>query len=255
VGAMRWTDKEIELLKSLHSQGYLFSEIAESLCRKPAMVRHKARSLGLKVHKHRLGKWNEKHAHLREKILKYFLTRSWSEVRDHFGLTDSELKSCFTSAYRDPSLSHLRKNKRSRSSWTLKQRLTLLRNSGIRSRKWIAEKTGRSKVSYQTVKEELSRLGIGSKYVNGIPLNWFKHIAPGLEPRTIKTKAGPSAPGVDCHFVLVSWVECWRVTKHRRNIHPTYRESFRAMADFQRFVFQTKDDLKIKRELERAVRL
>ncbi len=251
---MSWTTSDIETLKSLHSQEYLFTEIAEQLNKKPQVVRHKARALGLKPHKHRIGEWNRKHAHLRESVLKYFLNHSWEQTRDRFGLSDSELKSCFSYAYKEPSLSHIRKDKRTHSSWKHSERMTLLKHSGIQPRKWIAKKTGRSKVSYHTVKEELRRLGIGSKYVNGIPLAWFTDIAPNLSPKSVKTKAGPSAPGVDCHFRIVPWVECWRVTKRRRSVHPVFRECFGAMAQFQRFIFQTEDDKKIMRKLGEAAR-
>lgn len=251
--SMSWTKAEIEKLKELAgTRKYFYSEIAQILKKGPNLVRHQARRLGLPKSTRKMGEWNSKHAHLREAVMKYFVTHSWEDTRKHFGLKSRELKSLFTVAYRDPNLAHLRKDKRRHDGWTLEEKLFLIRHSGIIPRKEISRRLKRG--GFHSIKEELSRLNSNSKFMNGIPLSWYIDIFDRLPDYSIKTKAGPTGgKRGNFHFKLVPWVECERQLGKTR-VNPVYRDAIRAMARFQRWIHQTDCDAAIKRRLRMGVR-
>ena len=251
---MSWTEFETQRLKELHAENkWFFSEIAEKLKRKPAGVRWKAKSLGLVVSsevRSKMGVWNSKHIYLRQEVMTYFLDHSMSECMKEFNLTKSNLKSLMCVSYKDPSLAHLRKDKRVHRGWSQEEKLILIQSAGIQSRKWIANKLKRG--TYHSVKEELSRLNSNSRYMNGLPLRWFNQICPDQEVYHFRVKAGPSSQCVECRVLMVPWVEAERAIKWKR-VDPVYRSAIRSMAKFQRWIHGTNNDIAIKRKLKRIL--
>lgn len=208
----RWAPEEIATLQRLAMRGDLFySEIAEKLGRSAASVRWKAKKLNLPSTRdsnarHRIGSWNAKHRHLREAVFEYFLTHTKEQTRKAFGLSDSEIKSLFTVGYRDPSLKHLRKETREHSPWSASQLTLLLRYSGFRPRKWIAEKIGRGNEK-SCIKERLNKLGIASRNLQGLTLSQFRQAFRKDPDFFIQTDAGPQGSFQrSTHWKIIPWV-------------------------------------------------
>lgn len=253
----KWTEAEIKELKRLVQKDDLFyTEIAQLLKRKAAEVSRKSRELGLKAPaQHRKGRWNEKHAHLREAVFRYYLRRSFQECQKKFKLTKSELKSIFTVGYRMDALAHLRKDTRRHDEWTLGEWLFMIRHCGIRERRWIALKLKRGNDSGRVIKERLKKHGGGStRYLNGMPRTWAAVFWPSdLVPDGIKTKAGAHGPGKICQTVLIPWVECERLSKAFVT-DPTVRACIRAMATFQRFIYRTPNAKLIRKRIKSSLK-
>lgn len=247
---MSWTDEEVSTLKDLASQNKLFmSEIAKELNKDPEVVRWKAHQLGVfSKPKNRMGEWNSKHAHLREKVMKYFTKHTFEETADHFGLTRSELRSLLTVSYKDPKLAHIRKDKRRHDAWTAKELLFLNQHAGIKPRAWIAQKLKRG--TMESVKESLFRLNTGSRYINGLPERIASIIVQGSPVWSFKTAAGAPGPDGNCHIRCVPWVALEREIKGKR-IPSEYRMSIKAMARFQRWIHNSKSDESLIRKLKR----
>jgi len=199
-----------------------------------------------------IGKWNAKHSHLREKAMTYFLTHSFEETQEKFKLKRSELKSLFTVGYRMPEFAHLRKDKRRKDVWSQKETLFLLRNAGIRDRKWIAEKLRRG--TMHSVKEACYRLHLSSKYVNGIPEKWVNELLPCLKLKPIKTQAGPKSAYCDFQFKIIPWVMLYDLIKYRKKIPEHLRSAIKAMAKFQHMIYDEKNSQVIINQIKRRAR-
>ena len=257
---MSWTQDETDELIRLSKEGGLFySEIAQRLGKNAKTVRWKARRLGLDMTRPegRNGEWNRKHVHLRESAMKYFMTHSAEATAEHFHLTKSEFKSLLYYAYKDPSLARLRKDRRRKDSWTLKETLFLLRCAGIQPRKWIASKLNRG--GLHSVKEQLDRLNSRSKFLNGVPRSWLLQILdPKLVPAGIKTKAGPTGcprRGSDFRFLVVPWTDCARLARrYPKRFPPEMRSIIRAMAKFQRWIHGTGSDAVVTRRIRKILK-
>jgi hypothetical protein len=243
----RWPrERELELIRLVKSRKYDYHEIARIMGMNRNQVVTKGQALGLKNPVYLMRK--TKHAHLREPAMRYFVTHTWEETRERFGLTQSELKSLFTVGYRDPKLRHLRKETRRHDAWSLKEKLFLIQHAGIQPRTWIARRLKRG--GAHSVKEELERLQMNSKFVNGMSRKYLLEIlGPWDCPKGIKTKAGPSGGGRgDFRFVVVPWTECERLQKRfPRRFTPELKTAIRAMAMFQRWVFGLKDGAIVRR--------
>lgn len=240
------------------SHGSLFySEIAERLGRKAGAVRWKARKLGLPTGRSRpaaqsrMGQWNSIHAHLREEVLRYFLTHTPKETTERFGLSAKEFKSLMTTAYRQPGFKHLRKTTRDHSRWNAKQLKILLRYSGLRQRKWVAEKIGRGNVQ-SCIKERLNKLGVASRNLQGITLSQYRQ-AFDSEPRFyLQTDAGPI--GVSgkwnrsTHWKIIPWVWLDKEIKAKRlGASEEFARLISARAMFQDWIFEGNALAKMKR--------
>lgn len=243
---MAWTETEIRKLMRLASQNkYFYTEIAKTLGKKPQPVRDKARKLGLLSTKrtlaHRFGKWNQKHSHLREPVMKYFLTHTMEETRKRFGLTKSEIKSLFTVGYRMSRFKHLRKETRDHSPWTLNQLKILLRYSGLRSRLFVAKKIGRGNVK-SCIKERYMKLGIASRNLQGLTLSQFVQVFGRRPEYFLQTDAGPHGGRsglLPTRWKIIPWV--WldrqiRKNKLKTSVEMRYLISARAM--FQEWIFE-----------------
>jgi hypothetical protein len=246
----RWkSEKEAELIRWLKTEQFTNAEIALKMGLNVNQITTKANSLGYinPVYRKRI----TKHAHLREKVMTYFLTHTSEETRVRFGLTQSEIKSLFTVGYRDPRFSHLRKDSRRKDAWTLEETLFLLRHAGIRERGWIAKKINRS--TARNIKERMQKWGAATKHLNGMPLSWARQFWPNdlLESR-IHTKAGPSGGTGIWRFQIIPWHECLRLSRK----YPTAVEicaGIRAMVRFQEFIYGTKSSVSIRRHINAAV--
>lgn len=181
--------------------------------------------------------------------MKYFVTHTWEETKEKFGLTQSELKSIFTVGYRLPEFKHLRKETRDHSPWSVKQLSFLLRHTGLRPRKWIAEQIGRG--NEVCIKERMQTLGLASRNMQGLTLSQFRE-AFGCEPDFyLQTDAGPDGgpkASLPTRWKIVPWVWLDRELKEKRL--KTVRElrmliSARAM--FQDWVFGGNALAKMKR--------
>lgn len=247
----RWPEnKEKELTSLVKSGKYTYPEIAEIMGVNRNSIATKARALGLSNAVYMARK--TKHAHLREAVLRYFLNHTWEQTRRRFNLTPSELKSIFTVAYRDPKFAHLRKDRRRRDAWTVKETLFMLQHAGIQERKWIAGKLKRG--TKESVKEQLSRLNSNSKYMNGIPVAWAVRVAPELSNIGIKTKAGPTGgKRGSFRYKIIPWVQVAKLIKGKP-LPADLRLGIEAMATFQRWIHGLKSDRAIIRRIESAAR-
>ena len=243
-----WTEKEIRELRRHCAKGTLFlSEIAELMGRNRSTVQYMAKKLGIyKAQKKRYGEWNVKHAHLRKAVMTYFLDHSCEETRKEFKLTQSELKSLMTVAYRDPSLAHLRKDTRRKDPWTLEETLFVLKHSGVMPREWIAGRLGRS--GARNLKERMAKWNAGTKWLNGMPFAWAKALWPEAQPKSIKTEAGPS----HFKFRIVTWHDALDLSKTYKT-PPEIKSCLRSMVRFQEFIHQTQSRAAIKRRFTKAL--
>jgi len=241
----KWpAEKERELRRLVASQRHTYHEIATLMGIGRNDVATKASALGLSnpVYLRR----RTKHKHLRGALLEYYLTHSAKECQEHFGLTPSEFKSCLTVAYRDPKLAHIRKDTRRHDSWSVAESVELLRRSGVQPRLMIARHLSRGGV--HAVKEQLYRLGTGSKALNGMPAKWVHAAFPLHCDRLpyVKTSAGPTG-GTGFQFVIVPWVALRPLLRCR--IDPLLKRYIRIMSSYQRWIFDGRSTASIVRSI------
>lgn len=248
-----WNEAELRELKNLVLSGlYTYPEISKILGKNRSSCQQRANYMGLNnpAYINR----RTKHKHLRKPLLQFYKRHSAQETAQHFGLTPAEFRSCLTLAYKDPKLSHLRKETRRHDSWELDELLFLIRHSGIQPRIWISRKLKRGGV--YAVRESLNRLNTGSKFLNGIPLEWGLILFGSSCTETIlKTKAGP--PGGkrgNFHFKIIPWVECERLSKNKK-LDPEVRIAIQAMARFQRWIHGWNDDSLIIQDIKMRANL
>lgn len=246
-----WTQIELDRLKELVlSQKFTYIEIAELMGRSKSECAQRAQYMGLKNPTYL--KRHTKHAHLREKLLKYYLNHSAEEVQKHFNLTPSEFKSCLIYAYKDPKLTHLRKETRRHDQWSIDETKFLLQHAGLNSREWISRKLNRG--GMHSVKESLSRLNIHSKYINGLPKKMaFDLLRVDHLPKPVKTKAGPTGCRGCFQFQIIAWVQLEQFMKHKK-IDPEIKIAIRAMAKFQKWIFGTENPDVILKKIHRFVK-
>jgi hypothetical protein len=243
----RWPrERELELTRLVKSRKFDYHEIGRIMGLNRNQVVTKSQALGLKNPVYLLRK--TKHKHLHGPLLRYYLNHSAEQCQDRFGFTPSEFKSCLTYAYKDPNLRRVRKETRRHDAWSLKEKLFLIQHAGIQPRAWIARKLRRGGV--HSVKEELERLQMNSKFVNGMPRKYLLEIlGPRDCPEGIKTKAGPPGGGRgDFRFIIIPWTECEQLSRRfPRRFDPETKAGIRGMAMFQRWVFGLKDGSIVKR--------
>ena len=165
--------------------------------------------------------------------MEYFQNHTFKETCERFNLTESEMKSLQTAAYRMPELAHLRKDTRRKDAWTIKELKFMLKRAGIIERKNIGKHLGRG---FSTViKEKCQLLNCrGVRYINGLPLRLASLIVPDIQG--IKTLAGAPGPNGCCHVTIVLWTELEKKIKYKR-INPEIRAAIKAMARFQKWIF------------------
>lgn len=238
-----------EIVSMALSGNILNKDIAKRIGRNPGAVSYCLRRIGVKntAKDKIIGKWNNIHAHLREPLLKYFLNHSAEECQKKFNLTASQFKSCITYAYKQPELTHIRKDNRRHDPWSTKELKFLLKHCGIMPRDWIAKELSRG--GELGIKDRLELLGISSKNLNGLTLSQFRQ-AFGIEPKFfIQTKAGPGYGKYSPTFYkIIPWV--WintEIKNGRLKTHPMFVQLVSSMAIFQEWIFEGNALRKLKR--------
>lgn len=227
----RWTKAETtELHRLLRERRLNYRQISEVMGKSKNAIAIRALRSGL-------GRRINKHKHRRLAAMEYFLTHSFEQTRKRFRLTASEFKSLQTVSYRDPALSHLRKDSRRHDVWSFDETMFLLRHAGLQERKWIASKLKRG--TMHSVKEMTSRLGSNTRYINGLPRRLAEELV-GHEVEGLKTKAGPTAPGVDCRPIIVPWVVLYSEARRSSTISAHFLDALRAMSRFQKRIHGTR---------------
>ena len=179
-----------------------------------------------------------KHKHLHEKILKLRLKMSDEEIRDKLCLSEGEMKSCMTCAYRREDLKHLRKDKRRRDSWSSDELRFLLKWSGIISQEEINKylKRGKNRI---VIKEKLQQLGLCSKNINGLTHSKFRALF-GCDPfYFLQTSAGSPASKFSelANWIIVPWCHIEEMLNDGVIDHTESLKIYvSAMAIFQRWV-------------------
>ncbi|MBL7544293.1 MAG: hypothetical protein JNL11_10770 [Bdellovibrionaceae bacterium] len=242
-----WNKQNLKMLSNLIDKGLTNVEIAEKLG-------SSREAITLIANRYLKGNQNyqkriTKHAHLREPVMKYFLKHTASECQKKFKLTNSEFKSLMTVGYRDPKFKHLRKETRRHDAWSAKEYKFLLQHSGLRSRKWIAEKLNRG--GELGIKDRLDLHGISSKNLNGLTLSQFRD-AFGKDPEWfIQTSAGPGGNlhgGLTGYFKIVPWVYLKREFELKRlSSHTIIVQLVEAMAMFQDWFYEGNALKKLKK--------
>lgn len=232
----KWQDHEYAQLKLLIDEGLTNPQIAEIMGHSLMAIRIKAQINFGGNPNYRIQK--TKHVHLREPVMRYFLTHSADETAKKFKLTGSEFKSLMTSAYRDPTFSHLRKETRNHAKWATKDFKFLFTHSGLMPRSWIAKKLKRG--GELGIKDRLDKLGISSKSLNGLTLSQYRD-AFACEPGFyLRTKAGPGqGKHARTYFKIIPWVWIDAEIKDKRLRAPKLmRKLVQSMALFQEWVYE-----------------
>ncbi len=246
-----YEDKLIELLKT---GLYTNKEIAEKLNLSVNQVTTKLNALGYKNGTYR--KRITKYKHLREKVFKYYIKHGKKKTLEHFkNLRPGTIIGIITVCYRNPKFKKLRRDNRTRTPWAYDETMLLIRSLGILNRKQIAEKTKRSKTSYHTVKEQLARLKIKSKFFHGLGITHLEMILKedsrvnNLKKYAIKTNAGPTNFLIN----LIPWVTLERISK-TKNIGNPWVDFFRCQAKLQRFLYQCKTEKEIIKKIKELLK-
>jgi len=223
-------------IKSLIGLGKTNPEIAEELGLSRAQVScYVQKKLG---GNNNYLKKKTKHKHLHKKILELRLKKTDKEIRKLLKLSKSEMKSCMSLAYRDPSLKHLRKETRRRDAWTTEELRFLLKWSGIIPRKEINKYLKRGK-SDNVIKEKLQKLGLCSKNVNGMTFSQFRNMFKNDPEYYIATTAGSPASTFAkyANWKIVPWCHINEMLKSKKIYHSEAIEIYiEAMAMFQRWI-------------------
>lgn len=256
----KWTPTlDRKLLSLLKDEERYLKDIAAEMGLDSKQITYRLRRLGIRRKRPAShGKWNNKHAHLREPLLIYYLTHSAKQCQKKFNLTPSEFISCLTNAYKDPQLAHIRKDTRTHAPWSLNDWLFALQHCGLQELGWISHKMGRSQKSKRyAVKEKIASVGGGTtRFLNGMPISWAQELWPHInfDDKAIKTKSGPTGGNFsgNFRFKLIPWVDIEKIASKQKTPEHIMR-CLRAMATFQRFIFQ-KRDRAIKKEIRKIVR-
>lgn len=183
-------------------------------------------------------KKRSKHKHLHEKILTMRLSLSDAEIRKKLGLTESEMRSCMSSAYKKKQLKHLRKDDRRRDSWSSEELRFLLKFSGIIPQEDLAKILNRGK-SRIVIKEKLQKLGLCSKNINGLTLSKFRVIFCCNPDFLVQTNAG-SPSGIksnQANWKIVPWCHIDELLDAKLiGCAEVFRTYVKTMATFQKWV-------------------
>lgn len=244
------TEKEkADVLSMALSGEILNKDIAAKFGRRPSAVSYCLRKLGVRntAKDKVMGKWNIKHAHLRESAMRYFVTHTAEETEKKFKLTHSEFKSLMTYGYRDKTLLHVRKDKRRHDSWTAYEFKFLLQHSGLMPREWIAKKLKRG--GLEAIRGKLEQLSIASKSVNGLTLSQFREAFNKEPDFYLQTKAGPGQGKYNAtYFKIIPWVWLDQELKAKRlKTHKIFRKLIASMALFQEWFFDGDALIKMQR--------
>jgi len=246
----RWSKEELGELGRLIRAGFTNPEIAEKMNRPITAVSIKGFRIfgGNPSYRRRI----TTHKHLREPVMRYFLTHSAEQTQKKFKLTKSEFKSILTVSYKMSELNHLRKDTRRHDPWSARELRFLLMHAGLVPRDFIGRALNRG--SPICVQERLQKLGLSSRTLNGITLTQFQ-AAFGFRPKlTINTQAGPGRNGMPTCFKIIPWVWLNEEFKTKRLRAPKpFRQLVSAMSMFQDWIYQGGTLAKMKRIARKAM--
>ena len=117
--------------------------------------------------------------------------------------------------------------------------------AGLISREEIGKRLNRN--GQRNIKERMKNdFNSGTKFLHGMPLTWVKEIIPiDLSDRLIQTKAGPCSIQNRTMFKIVPWVDLEQV-QYAVRLPKNLASAIRALAKFQRFIWKTDEDYKIR---------
>lgn len=245
------TPDQIAFIKARAADGkHYIKDIAEELRENPKAIAYWCRKNRIETIRKKNGHPNSKYSHLHKDVLTYFLDHTFDETAKHFHLSAGELKSCFTYAYRDKSLTHLRKDTRTKELWTAKEVIQMTKMLGLLKRKDIAIKLGRGH-AHHSVKEFWANRGSGeTRYINGMSMKWCNELF-GIESTewSLKTKAGPP----NYEHIIVPWAYLWELVRYKRNLPPHIKSCVKAMARFQKWLYKGSKPKKIFNQMRAVI--
>ena len=181
-----------------------------------------------------------------------FKTMTAREVAKKLGLTHGQVIGIMETSRRMGLIGHAFKDTRNKKPWSFKERLSLIRMAGLVNRAEIGKRLGRD--GQRNIKERMKAdFNSGTKFLHGMPLTWVKELIPiYIEDRVIVTTAGPNAVRGATNFRIVPWVELEHVAYAMR-LKGNLSTIIKAMANFQRFIWQCDDETKIRKLLKGVV--
>lgn len=229
---------------------WTYPEIAKKMGMSRAAVISKAAKMGLinPVYQAR----QKKHEHLKEPVMKYFLTHSFEQTQAKFGLSARQLKTLMNCAYRDVRFQHLRKDSRCKEPWTLKEMLFFIQATGLRRHAWIAKKLGRG--TFNATKDRKRKWGISNSQFNGMPKTWARAFWPEapLEGGVLSL-AGPGARLKQFQVELIPWHDCLELAE-KYPTPPEIKVCIRAMTRFQEMIYGTRSKSWIRRKINAVLK-
>lgn len=191
---------------------------------------------------------NEKYSiKFRWQILDYFKTHTARECAKKFHLTYNQIIGILETSRRRGLIDGKFKDSRRHDLWSFDEKLVLVRLLGLVSREEIAVTLNRA--GQRNIKEFIKNtFNSASKYMHGMPSKWAEELWPGIEINSIKTRAGPTGGRGIFHFKIIPWSDALKiVNKHGpKDLLPI----FRAMNKFEHFIWKSKNDRKIRRNIE-----
>lgn len=182
---------------------------------------------------------NTKHKHLHKKALTIFKDNSFEETARKLNLSISEMKSCFSSAYRNKHLKHIRKDKRRKDNWSNKELKKMLQMIGLRPRHIIAEKIKRGNA--RVIKEKLRHVGlVAPKYLNGLTVSKYRKMFNVDPDFYLVTDAGPGRGKHSATFFkIVPWIYIQdQINSNEINPEKIIKKWVNAMAELQEWVHE-----------------
>lgn len=240
-----------ELLKTM-----LIKDIARAYGIRSANLAYRCRRLGIKSSS-KMGEWNKVYSlEQRQKVIRVYKTNTASETAKLVGLTKGQVIGLMETSRRMGIIGNAFKDKRNKAPWTFKERLSLIRMAGLVNRSEIGKRLGRD--GQRNIKERMRNdFNSGTKFLHGMPITWVRELIPmDLEDRKVQTTAGPRGVingAVRTCFRIVPWTDLEQVTFAIR-LDPSLKSAIRAMARFQRFIWQCDDNEKIRGHILGVIR-
>lgn len=188
----------------------------------------------------------------RLKAIELFNKNTSRECAEKLGITHGQMIGLMETSRRMGLVGPAFKDRRNKNPWTFEERLRLVQMAGLIGRDEIGKRLHRD--GQRNIKERIKKdFNSGTKFLHGPPITWIREIIPMyLEDRLIQTKAGPSGARGIFHFKIIPWVELEQV-QHAVRLPAHVGGAIRAMAKFQRFIFQEDRDWKIRKYIEEII--
>lgn len=228
------------------------SEVANELGMKPQTLRYFCRKNGLKLQK-KPGQFNRKYSmDFRLKAIELYRTHNARECAKKLGISHQAMIGIMETSRRMGLIGGKFKDTRNKKPWTFDEQLELICMAGLINRSEIGKRLNRC--GQRNIKERMRNyFNSGTKHMHGIPLTWVREIIPmNLDDRIIQTKAGPTGQRGIFHFKIVPWVDLEHV-QYALKLPDNLSSAIRAMAKFQRFVWQEDRDWIIRKRIMEVI--